>query len=110
MEHGNMIGTLTRALIDSCCPAEKKERVIELLSGRASTSVPGVGSGSEWHGLIDRIQLASIRGSGWEIESIEKNVELANIDLRDLLVGAGFGDLEDHRNWQARALRTCDIE
>jgi hypothetical protein len=97
-------------LIEHCCPSLLQPTVTSLLLERCSASLPGAGSSSEWIELIDRVQLAAIRGSRWNITEIEKNVALANLDWRDLLMGAGFGeDLAAHKRWQQHALRSNDV-
>ena len=104
-----MIGPLTSHLIDACCPVEQRPVTIELLSTRASSAMPGVGTGAEWHDLIDRIQLAVIRGSQWQQSALENRIDRANVDFRDLLMAAGFEEVATHRQWQGQALLTCDI-
>lgn len=105
-----MLASLTQELVTTGCPSAQKEAVSELLSKRCSHNLPGVGATPEWNELIDRIQLAVIRGSGWNVESIAKAIELANRDWRDVLMAAGFAnDLESHRLWQRHALVTHDV-
>jgi hypothetical protein len=105
-----MLGPLTRKLIEHCCPSLLQPTVTSLLLERCSVSLQGVGTSSEWIELIDRVQLAAIRGSRWDIAEIEKNVALANLDWRDLLMSSGFGeDLAAHKRWQKHALRSKDV-
>ena len=105
-----MLGELTKELINICCPALKQPEVSELLSRECSKSLPGVGDTPEWYELIDRIQLATIRGSAWQIEKIKESVSLAHLDWRDLLMGAGFGEsLLAHKDWQQHAIQTHDV-
>ncbi len=105
-----MLGKLTEELITCCCPASQQREISELLSRRCSSNLPGVGDSPEWGELIDRVQLAAIRGSAWNIEKIGKAVSLANIDWRDVLVGAGFANsLSAHKTWQQRAIQSHDV-
>jgi len=105
-----MLGPLTQALIDSVCPAPQRAAVANLLSQRCAGNLPGVGTTPDWQALIDRVQLATLRGSDWDLSRITRAVELANTDWRDVLMGAGFGhSLRTHVQWQADALLSGDI-
>lgn len=105
-----MLGPLTNELIQKTCPASHRQAVGDLLSEQCSVSLPGVGIPSEWIGLIDRVQLATIRGSSWDIEKLKSNVSLANSDWRDVLMAAGFGEnLAAHKLWQKAAVQSHDL-
>jgi hypothetical protein len=105
-----MLGKLTKELIINCCPAPKQHEIGELLSLQCSNNLPGVGDTPEWNELVDRIQLAVIRASSWETEKIKKSVSFANLDWRDLLICAGFGEnLLAHKVWQQNAIKSHDI-
>ena len=55
---------------------------------------------------IERIQLAVLRLSNGEIDKFLAAIELAQIDWRDVLVAAGFGnDLKAHLKW---AKKNCE--
>ncbi len=48
----------------------------------------------------DRIRLAVIKLSGGTIEGLEQGIQRAQIDWRDVLLGAGFGfDEQAHLDW-----------
>jgi hypothetical protein len=105
-----MLGPLGQELIEAACPAPGKEIVREFLSNHCAASLPGVGDSAEWMELVDRVQLAALRGSGWDMARIRANVALANVDWRDLLVAAGFGQsLSAHIAWQRAALQSHDV-
>ena len=49
---------------------------------------------------LERIQLAVLKLSNGEVDKFLAAVELAQLDWRDVLVAAGFGnDLEAHLTW-----------
>jgi len=51
---------------------------------------------------IERIQLAVLKLSNGEVDKFLAAAELAQLDWRDVLVAAGFGnDLEAHTKWAA---------
>lgn len=104
-----MLGPLTKELL-SCCPNKEKEAVSNYLEAYCSTNLPGIGTTEEWIELIDRVQLAAIRGSGWSLYKIKEAAALANRDWRDLLVAAGFANsLSAHKQWQKHALQAKDV-
>jgi hypothetical protein len=105
-----MLGPLTQELVQTLCPPPHQPPVQKLLSERCSLTLPGVGTTPEWLGLIDRVQLATLRASHWDLATIEKAVNLANTDWRDVLVDAGFGhSVTAHIHWQRDALQTGDL-
>ena len=105
-----MLGILTRELISRGCPTEHRADISNLLENSCSHNLPGVSSSQGWGELVDRIQLAAIRGSEWNIENIKRSVALANRDWRDLLVSAGFAnDPSAHIHWQKSALEDHSV-
>jgi hypothetical protein len=105
-----MLGPLTNELIQKTCPTSHQQAVGNLLSDQCSVSLPGVGIPPEWIDVIDRVQLATIRGSSWNIEKLKSNVSLANSDWRDVLMAAGFGEnLTAHTLWQKAAVQSHDV-
>lgn len=51
---------------------------------------------------VERIQLAVLKLSNGEVDKFLAAAELAQLDWRDVLVAAGFGnDLEAHTKWVA---------
>lgn len=105
-----MIGPIAKELIMTCGPENSREDLIILLSEKASSNLPGVGEGSEWISLIDRIQLGIIRLSNWDPEVVGKMIDDAHTDYRDLLLSAGFGEnLLAHIEWSTKAIKTCSL-
>jgi hypothetical protein len=105
-----MLGPRTEELIAMRCPPSQQGAVSELLCTQCAGNLPGVGTSPEWIALIDRVQLATIRGSNWEIAVIQRAVDLTKNDWRDVLVGAGFAhSVTAHLSWQEQALRTGDL-
>jgi hypothetical protein len=49
---------------------------------------------------LERVRFAALKVSGGDVEKLRKAVALANRDWRDLLMAAGFGQLEAHKHWQ----------
>ena len=101
-----MLGPLTEELISKTCPTDKQSAIRALLTKECARNLPLIGDTPEYLLLIDRIQLATLRGADWEIAKIAKAVALAKVDWRDVLMGAGFGhSLSAHIEWQREALK-----
>ena len=50
---------------------------------------------------LERIRFAALKVSGGQLDRLEKAVELAKLDWRDLLMSAGFGyDSTEHERWR----------
>lgn len=50
--------------------------------------------------LLERIRTAALKSCKGSVERLADCIELAHLDWRDLLVGAGFADEPDsHKNW-----------
>lgn len=105
-----MLGALTQQLIAQLCPAALQAEICALLSTQCAHNLPGIGISSEWNELIDRIQLAVLKGSGWKVNVIRKRIELAQGDWRELLMHAQFAEnICAHKAWQLAALQFNDI-
>lgn len=51
---------------------------------------------------LERIRFAVLKLSDGDIRELDRAIELANIDWRDLFMAAGFGrDVEAHEAWYA---------
>jgi hypothetical protein len=49
---------------------------------------------------IERIRFAVLKLSGGDLNALQRAIDLANIDWRDVLVAAGFGnDVKAHLSW-----------
>ena len=49
---------------------------------------------------LERVRFAALRVSRGNLNELYSAVELANVDWRDLLVGAGFADdVDAHKSW-----------
>jgi len=52
---------------------------------------------------LERIRFAAIRVSDGRLSELREAIALANVDWRDLLVGAGFAhDVRAHEEWMPR--------
>lgn len=105
------LGPLAGELLVAICPAGLRTEIARLLAESCSLGLLGGDRPAGWEDFVDRVQLAALRGSTWDLERIGRSVALANLDWRDLLVQADFAvDLRAHREWQAGALRSGSLD
>lgn len=71
--------------------------VVELLERECSRGVPGAGSWSAEQ--LDRLRFAVLKLSRGSLVELQEALDLANLDYRDLLMSAGFGQPEAHLHW-----------
>jgi len=48
---------------------------------------------------LERFRFAALKLSGGQIEKLREAIHLAKADWRDLLMAAGFGNPETHKQW-----------
>ena len=77
-------------------PEDSQEEVISILQNDCGKNVLS----SNYQNEIERIQLAALKMSNGEIESLYSAIALAQTDWRDLLMAAGFGEnVKSHISW-----------
>ena len=92
------ISNETQRRVVALFPPDQREEVSKLLASKCGNNLPGLESlsGSE----LERFQFAALKLSKGKIEEFFKAIELANLDWRDLLMAAEFGqDLNAHKSW-----------
>ncbi len=50
----------------------------------------------------ERIQFAALKYSDGRLDYLDNAVKLGNLDFRDLLMAAGFGEVDAHLRWQPK--------
>lgn len=76
----------------------ERDRAAQLLVTQCGDNLP-FGEGSDAHGL-ERIRFATLKLSNGSFAELERAVELAQTDWRDVLMAAGFGrDVRAHEAW-----------
>ena len=58
----------------------------------------------------ERLQLAAVRFSSGTLERLDMAIKLGNADPRDLLMAAGFGNLNDHQKWVPQRIDDSVLE
>ena len=75
-----------------------RQAAVEMLVNECGDNLP-LGEGSSARQL-ERIRFAVLKLSKGDLEELRRAVELAQIDSRDVLVAAGFGnDIHAHAAW-----------
>ncbi len=88
----------TIASVDKLFSNDDAVLAMELLIHQCGNNVPFCENKSPTE--MDRIRLAAVKLSDGSYPELQKAIELACIDWRDLLMAAGFGhDTEAHNKW-----------
>lgn len=104
------LGPLAQELLSAVCPDAVRNEIATLLADSCSIGLLDRERPVAWGDFVDRVQLAALRGSGWDVDKIRHSVALASLDWRNLLVQADFAaDLSAHRHGQVSALRSGSI-
>ena len=78
--------------------AAQREQARTLLQDECGNNLPFCKNENEFQ--MERIRFAALKLSGGNLNRLQKAVQLAKKDWRDLLVAAGFADdINLHRSW-----------
>jgi hypothetical protein len=83
---------------------EDRAFVEELLLTRCGPNTPAGLADAMW---IERVRAAALKFSQGSLGKLAEAIELGNRDWRDLLMGAGFGDLKAHDAWLDAPVISC---
>lgn len=84
--------------IDALFTPQFREEVAELLSHQCGNNLPFCEKSDEFQ--LERVRFAALKLRRGDLRELQKAVELAQTDWRDLLMAAGFGhDVNAHRRW-----------
>ena len=79
-------------------PPEQRKAVSSLLANECGTNLPFCANDAP--GVLNRIRIAALKLSSGDLGRLEKAVDLAKTDWRDLLGAAGFADdIHAHEEW-----------
>ena len=92
------LSRLTLAVITRLFAQPEQEAVRTMLTRDCGGGLPLTDRWGEPQ--FERLWLAVLQISGGDITRVRETIALAQVDWRDVLVGAGFGhSLEAHRRW-----------
>lgn len=88
----------TERRVTALFPADQRAEVTRLLVERCGNNLPGLGKQDQFQ--LERVRFAALKVSRGDLARLRSAVELAEVDWRDLLMGADFGsDVNAHKNW-----------
>jgi hypothetical protein len=98
----------TEARVEALFPPESRAEVADLLIHQCGNNLPLLEKLDEFE--LERFQFAALKLSGGSVDKLRKAIQLAKSDWRDLLVSAGFGDVNAHKTWFPAGTITPTIE
>ena len=79
-------------------PPNQSDEAASILTKRCGSNLPSLEKLNEYE--LERFRYAVLKLSKGSLERLRHATELANLDWRDLLMAAGFGeDVDAHREW-----------
>jgi hypothetical protein len=88
----------TRRRLEALFDGAARETAVTLLIERCGSNLP-LWSNPSAHGL-ERIRFAVLKLSAGDLAELERAIEIAQQDWRDVLVAAGFAhDVRQHESW-----------
>jgi hypothetical protein len=87
----------TEKRIELLFPVEEQERVRVILVDECGHNIPG------WKmANVERVRFAALKLSEGKIHKLCGAVDLAKIDFRDVLMAAGFGEIDSYKLWMPK--------
>jgi hypothetical protein len=94
----------TEKIIYKMFPITNQNEVREILINKCGNNLPFLLESDE--NGVERVRFAALKISQGKLEKLYEAVKLANIDWRDLLVGAEFeNDIQAHKKWATNFLK-----
>lgn len=95
----------TKKMIEKLFPAAERDAASSIIAAECGTNLPLMGEGARRDELLRRIRTAALKISNGKLDALQKAVQLAKLDWRDLLMEAGFGgDIDAHKYWATQML------
>jgi len=92
---GTPLSPATEMRVESMFPPEEQERVRAILIDECGQNIPGFEEA--WSPDLERLRFAALKVSEGQMDKLRAAVDLAKIDFRDLLMWAGFGEVDTYR-------------
>ena len=84
--------------LDSLFQSASRDVAADLLINQCGNNLPLLKDKDEFQ--LERVRFAALKVSGGDLEKLRSAVKLAQRDWRDLLMAAGFGDVNAHKSWE----------
>ncbi len=96
------LGVKTTAVLQRIFAPEDQSQAISMLEGGCGDNLPDYGSGMY---QLERVRFAALKLSLGNLHKLSEAIKLAQMDWRDLLVGADFAEsVQEHEDWAAKML------
>ncbi len=79
---------------------DERRKAVSILVRRCGNNLAGLSRATPVE--LDRYRFAVLKLSHGSLVELERAVELAEIDTRDLLVESGFPEINDHLSWEPK--------
>lgn len=88
----------TMRRIDILFPPGQRDEAASILTMECGNNLPFLEKLNEYE--LERFRYAALKLSNGRLEQLRRATDIANLDWRDLLMAAGFGENVDaHREW-----------
>jgi hypothetical protein len=95
---GPKLSPQTKERVELLFRPEDQLQATGLLDLQCGYNLPGFKHASEHE--FERIRFAALKLSDGNLSKLRQAVELAQLDFRDLLMSAGFGDVTGYERWR----------
>jgi hypothetical protein len=93
----SLVSLETEKRIALLFPPDQRELVRVILSEECGNNLPFLNNLDEVQ--LEPFQFAALKLSGGDLDKFDRAIALAKSDWRDLLMAAGFGDINAHASW-----------
>ena len=94
---GPKLSEETKRRVELLFRPEDQLQATGLLDLQCGYNLPGFKRASEHE--FERIRFAALKLSDGDLSKLRRAVELAQLDFRDLLMAAGFGEITGYEKW-----------
>ncbi|MFN7920274.1 MAG: hypothetical protein U0Q16_09265 [Bryobacteraceae bacterium] len=81
-------------------PPGQREHAAELLRNQCGNNLPALEDADMFE--LERFRFAALKVSDGDTDRLERAIELAKVDWRDLLMAAKFGEVDAHKSWEPK--------
>ena len=90
----------TQQHVATLFPPNTRDSAADLLLHQCGNNLPFLEKCDEVQ--LERFRFAALKLSCGDLQKLKKAIELAKQDWRDLIVAAGFGEVDAHKRWSPR--------
>jgi hypothetical protein len=94
---GPKLSPETKRRVELLFPPKDQLNAAGLLDLLCGYRIPGFKRATEED--VERVRFAALKLSEGDLGKLKRAIDLAHVDFRDLLMNAGFGEVEAHKEW-----------